>query len=106
MLDISVNVDVKKTTYPILFTNNTCVQCAAVGTLKFVNIFGRPSSQEIHPLERIQCMKCGAKYGIHWEADNDGTLHPNPVDYDASLMFSNMLNHSKIKRQGNKKLLT
>ena len=103
MLDISVNVDVKKITYPILFDNNTCVQCGARGSLRFIDIFGRTTNQEIQPLERIQCMKCGAKYGIKWKPEG-GNLIPQPTDYGADVMFTNLINHRKIKKLGNKQL--
>ena len=102
MLDIDVNIEVRKITYPIIFTNNTCTSCGAEGTLGFVDVFGREATQEIHALERIQCKKCGAKYGIQWDADDSGKLIPTPTDYDVSVMFNNLINHGNIKRNGSK----
>lgn len=105
MLNIDFNLNVKKVGYPIFFTNNTCTKCAGVGTLKFVDIFGNTTDQEIHALERIQCTKCGAKYGINWEVGNDGKMHPMLTDYTAENMFNNMLNHWKIKRNHGSKVI-
>lgn len=105
MLNIDINVDIKKTRYPIMFNNNTCVACGATGTLKFLDIFGKPVTQEIHALERIQCMACGAKYGIHWVPDIDTKeLKPIPTDYDAKIMFKNFLGSPIIKAFGSNKL--
>ena len=100
MLNINVNLDIRKTTYPIISNNNTCTACGGVGTLKFVDIFGRQVSQEIHALEKIQCNKCGAKYGIQWDSNDKGEMVPTPTDYDASVMFNNLLNYSRIKKHG------
>lgn len=100
MLNIDVNVQVRKVRYPVIFDNNTCTKCGAQGTLGFVDIFGKDAKQEIHPLERIQCKKCGAKYGIQWNKEPDGKMIPTPTDYDVVSMFNNLINHKKIKTNG------
>lgn len=102
MLDINIDVELKKVSYPILFDYNRCVKCGAEGTLKFVDIFGRKVNQEIYPLEKIKCFNCGAKYGIQWNMQKDGKLNPKAVDDDIGLMFKNIINHTLFKSSCNK----
>ena len=99
MLNIDVSINVKKTRYPIIFTNNTCTMCGATDTLRFVDVFGRRTREEIHPLEKIQCSNCGAKYGIQWDMHDDGKMYPTPTDYDASVMFGNLIRHTFVDKK-------
>lgn len=78
---IELNVDVKEIQYPIYFERkNICVSCAAEGSLKFVNIFGKEASHEVHPFESLKCSRCGAIYSIKWTKGEDDKIYPTAVD--------------------------
>jgi ribosomal protein L40E len=80
--DSMIGVDIKEYSYPVYFSRkNICVSCGAEGELKFVNIFGKEVSHEVHPFEYLKCQRCGARYSIKWERDSsDDKLYPSAVD--------------------------
>ena len=90
-LDLNIEVEYKKKIYPIYFERkNICVHCGGEGTLKFINIFGKEASHEVHPFESIKCSKCGAVYSIKWNKnEDDGKLYPSAVDKNITRDFLN-----------------
>lgn len=108
MIDLGVNlnvdIDLKEVHFPIYFERkNICVSCGETGTLKFINIFGRESSHEVHTIEHIKCSKCGATYSIKWSKDEEtGKLYPSAVDKS---MYTDFVNSFKNKGLKEKKLL-
>ena len=103
MLNINVNLDVNvsKPTYPVYFDKNICVACGAENTLTFVNIFGKECREEIHPYDHIKCTKCGAKYSIEWMNNKEtGKMKPIPSDPSLVKNFMNLVTSKKIKDNG------
>ena len=87
---VELNVDFKEVHYPIYFERkNICVSCGAEGSLKFINIFGKEASHEIHPFESLKCSRCGAVYSIKWIKGNDEKLYPSAVDKNIVRDFLN-----------------
>ena len=102
MLNINVNFNVEKDpTYPVYFTNNTCVNCGAEGSLVMIDIFGRETKQEIHPFDHILCKKCNAKYSIEWMKNPEtGKMKAIPSDPSLVKDFFNIIKSKKIKEEG------
>lgn len=105
LLNIATNVDidVKKVQYPVTFEKrNICVHCGGVGTLKFVDAFGRETRKEIAAFEHIKCTKCGRVYSIDWKRDpvNVNKMYPVAVDPSIGQQFDNFLNRKEIKSDG------
>jgi hypothetical protein len=107
MIDLGVNlnidVDLKEVHFPVYFERkNICVSCGESGCLKFINIFGKESSHEVHPFEHIKCSKCGAIYSIKWDKDQETEkLYPSAVDRS---MYRDFLNNFKKKENMEKDL--
>lgn len=100
-INVDMNVNVTNPTYPVYFDNNTCVACGAENTLTFVNIFGKPCREEIHPYDFIKCTKCGAKYSIEWKPNKEtGKMKPIPSDTSLVRTFMNVVKSKKIKEAG------
>lgn len=101
MLNINVEFNISNgPTYPVYFTNNTCVACGAEGSLVTIDIFGRESYQEIHPFDHIKCKKCGAKYSIEWKRDESGKMKPVASDQSLVRDFFNVIKTPKLKKEG------
>ena len=109
MLNIDVNFNINKNepTYPVYFTNNTCVNCGAEGQLVMVDIFGREVKQEIHPFDHILCKKCNAKYSISW-VENPNTGKMKAIAADKSLVkdFINAIQTNKFKENGGSSVIS
>ena len=81
MLNLNINVNIpNKNRFPLLLVGvNKCLHCGAEGTLQKIDIFDRPSKQDIYPLDRIECTRCKQKYSIKW-TEKDGELIPVPTN--------------------------
>ena len=97
---VELNIDFEEVHYPIYFERkNICVSCAAEGTLKFINIFGKESSHEVHPFEYLKCSRCGAIYSIKWIKGEDGKLYPSAVDKNITRDFLNNFKNKNNKEK-------
>lgn len=108
MLNINVDVDIsvnKGLKFPIkLIGVNKCLHCGSEGTLKKVDIFGRPSVKDIYPLDHITCTNCNQDYSIEWKDNGTGELIPVPVDQSIKREFLNTMNYFKIRGKGQKEI--
>lgn len=71
-----------KTAVPIFFSGvNICGRCAAEGSLTFIDKFGNITKKDIYPFTSIYCTKCGYKYFLAWERDEEkNKMYPVAVD--------------------------
>lgn len=100
--DSLLDVNIKEYHYPIYFERkNICISCGAEGDLKFINIFGKEASHEVHPFEYLKCTRCGATYSIKWDrSEEDNKLYPSAVDKSIAKDFLNNFKNrnDKIKK--------
>jgi hypothetical protein len=96
-----LDIDIKEIQYPFYFERkNICVSCGAEGSLKFINIFGKESTHEVHPFESLKCSRCGASYSIKWDRDKEtDKLYPSAVDKKITTDFLNMFKKSDDKEK-------
>lgn len=93
-----LDINYREIHYPIYFNKkNICVSCGAEKALKFINIFGKEASHEVHPFESLKCSKCGAVYSIKWERGEDDKLYPSAVDKSIIRDFLNNFKNKDIK---------
>ena len=97
--NIDLNIEFEEVHYPFYFERkNICVSCGAEGSLKFINIFGKEATHEVHPFESLKCSRCGALYSIKWDKNkNDGKLYPSAVDKNITRDFLNNFKEKDIK---------
>ena len=94
----TVTIDIQKIKYPVYFEHrNICVHCGAVGSLVFVDRFGREYDKELEVFEHIKCKNCKRIYSIRWDRANDGTMKPSAVDFGIGTQFSNFINRDSTK---------
>ena len=109
MLKVNVDVNLTKIEYPIYFDKqNKCVACGDIGSLTFVNVFGKECDidQEVHAFDHIKCKSCGAIYSMKWDKDREsGKLIPTAIDPSIKNEFVNLIMKNKIKENGEKKWL-
>ena len=87
---VDLNVELEEIHYPFYFERkNICVSCGAEGSLKFINIFGKESTHEVHTFESLKCSKCGALYSIKWTKGENDKLYPSAVDKSITRDFLN-----------------
>ena len=102
MINLDVNVDIKlrEIHYPLYFERkNICVACGANKALKFINIFGKEASKDIHPFQSIRCSNCGAVYSILWSRDDiNGMFYPSAVDPSIKRDFVNLYKSTFTKK--------
>ena len=106
MLNINVDISFHKKDnlrFPIhLVGVNQCLHCGAKDTLEKIDIFGNVSKQEIYPLDRIKCRKCGYEYSIKWnKVEGSSNLIPVPVNRSIKQEVVNTINYFNIKKNGN-----
>ena len=96
-LSRQVHIPEDKIRMPIYFDRkNECVHCGGVGTLIFINRFGRATKDEITAFDHIECKKCGKKYSIKWTKDPDSPkMYPSAVDADVKDNFDTMVKADK-----------
>ena len=105
--NLSIGLEVIESEYPIMFDKkNECIHCGAVGTLTFVDKFGKETGKEIHPFDHIKCRNCGRNYSILWERDenNNGKMYPIATDPGIKREFLNLVSHKYIKNKGVKEI--
>lgn len=99
-LGYSIDVSVNKHQIPFYFDRrNECVACGGKNTLVFIDKFGRPNRHEIRAFDHIVCTRCNRVYSILWKSDGS-KMYPSAIDPDISRDFYNLVNHSKIKKNG------
>lgn len=100
-LNVDFNLDLKETHYPIIFNGkNVCIHCGAEGLLVFVDKFGRETNTEVYAFDHIRCKKCGRRYSILWQRDDNGNMYPTADEYSIGQEFKNLINLKNNKRDG------
>ena len=98
---VNVDIDIHRIKYPITFDKrNTCVHCGSDRSLVFVDRFGNETRQEIHAFDHIKCTKCGRKYSILWQRDNN-KMYPVATDLGIKQDFLNMVSAPFLKNKIN-----
>lgn len=103
MLNLGFDIDfkIKKTRMPITFERkNVCVHCGGVGTLMFVDKFGRATSRDINAYDHIKCRQCDKIYSIKWDTNDVGTMYPSATNYSIPTQFSNFIHKGNISDNG------
>lgn len=101
MLNLNINVNIPtKNKFPIkLIGVNECLHCGSKGTLQKIDIFGRPSKQDMYPLDHIESSHCNQRYSIEWK-EKDGELIPVPVNMSIKQEIVNTMGYFKIRKNG------
>ena len=106
---LNINVDVTfntKNRFPVhIIGENFCLHCGSKNTLEKIDIFGNVAKQEIYPLDRIKCSKCGYEYSIKWtKAENSNKLIPVPVNRSIKQEIVNTMHYFSILKNGENKI--
>ena len=103
MLNLNVNIDLKRTEIPIYFDGkNECVVCGGINTLDFIDRYGNRHKDEVKAFDHIKCRKCGRIYSILWQKrENSNKMYPSAVEPNVARDFINILNRD-VKNTGEK----
>lgn len=85
---------------PFSFTDyRICVKCGNK-TVKLFNKFGSPTNNDIYPVTKLCCTRCGAEYYIKWIDDGAGSKIPICTDNNTIEKIENtIIEYSKSKRR-------
>ena len=76
-LGVDLNFEIQPIEYPItIIGENICLHCGSSGSLRTVNIFGKPDPTGIRPFSHIECNCCGRIFSIKWTQISDGKMIP------------------------------
>ena len=91
-LGLDMNFEIEPIEYPMtIIGENVCLHCAAQGTLKTVNAFGKYDASGIRPFSHIKCENCGRIFSIRWTKTEEGKTIPVPVNPSVKNEFLNLL---------------
>ena len=67
--------------YPIYFTDNICVKCGRINTIKTLDVGGNPISNKSNKdIRQAVCNLCGAEYILNWNGDSFYPIDKRYVD--------------------------